>query len=67
MKKKIDFLFFRPDRLFLVFILLFGFIFTVAPASGQATASISIEPAQSNLYFNGANPVTVEDIYSNKL
>ena len=60
MKKKLGVLFYRPESLFLVFILLFGFFFTVAPAYGQTTASISIEPTQSDLYFNGANSVTVE-------
>ena len=60
MKKKLGVLFYRPDRLFLVFILLFGFFFTAAPAYGQTTASISIEPAQSDLYLNGTNIVAVE-------
>lgn len=60
MKKKLGVLFYRPESLFLVFILLFGFFFTVAPAYGQTTASISIEPTQSDLYFNGTNLVTVE-------
>lgn len=60
MKKKLGVLFYRPDRLFLIFNLLFGFFFTAAPAYGQTTASISIEPAQSDLYLNGTNLVTVE-------
>ncbi len=60
LKKKLGVLFCRPGRLFLVFFLLFGFFFKVVPASGQTTASISIEPAQSNIYLNSTNLVTVE-------
>lgn len=58
--KKHDLPIHRPDRLFLVLILLFRIFFTVAPASGQTTASISIEPAQSNIYLNSTNLVTIE-------
>lgn len=59
-KKNLDLPLHRPRRLFLVLILVLGIFFTVAPASGQTPASISIEPAQSNIYLNSTNLVTVE-------